>query len=64
MVFYADNTMVFYRSNEVCEELLDKIEIISKEYGLKLNRDKYVKLNIYTDEQQTFRGGTKNNKGR
>ena len=57
MVFYADDTIVVSRAKEACEELLEKIGRISGQYGLKLNKDRYVNLNISTDEQQTLSGG-------
>ena len=57
MVFYADDTIVTSRSKAACEELLEQIERISGQYGLKLNKDKCVNLNMNTEEQQTFRGG-------
>ena len=49
MVFYADDTIVVS-----CEELLEIFEIISGEYGLRLNKEKCANLNMNTDEQQTF----------
>ena len=59
MAFYADDTIVVFSSKEACEELLEQIERISGQYGLELNKDKCVNLNMNTDEQQTFRGGEK-----
>ena len=59
MVFYADDTIVVSKTQEACEEMLELIENISGEYGLKLNKDKCVNLNINTDEQQTFKNGDK-----
>ena len=59
MVFYADDTIVTSRSKAACEELLEKNERISGQYGLKLSKDKCVNLNMNTDKQQTFKGGQK-----
>ena len=50
MVFHADDIIVASRSKTACEELFEKIERISGDYGLKLNKDKCVKLNMNTEE--------------
>ena len=54
-----DDTIVVSRSKKACEELLERIERISGQYGLELNKDKCVNLNMNTEEQQTFRGRNK-----
>ena len=59
IVFYADDTTVVSRTKEACELLLEKIEAIFEEHGLKLNKDKCVNLNMNTEEQQTLRNGEK-----
>ena len=51
MVFYADDTIVVSKTKETCEELLENIETISGENGLRLNKDKGVNLNMNTEEQ-------------
>ena len=59
MVVYADDTIVVSKTKEACEELLRLIESISGAYGLKLNKDTYVNLNMNTEEQQAFYNGDK-----
>ena len=46
MVFYADDTIVVSKDKQACEELLEKIETISGNYGLKLSKGKFVNLNM------------------
>ena len=55
LVYYADDTIVISRTKEACEELLELVEEISASYGLKLNKDKCVNLNMNTEEQQSFK---------
>ena len=43
------------------EALLEKVKRISKKYGLALNRDKCVNLNMSTAEEQVFADGQKIN---
>ena len=59
MVFYADDTIVVSRTKEACEELLERIERMSGQCGLKPNKGKCVNLNMNTEEQQTSRGENK-----
>jgi hypothetical protein len=46
-------------NKEACEKLLEHAENISEKYGLKLNKEKCVNLNMNTDLQQTFHDGEK-----
>ena len=45
-VYYADDTILFSRDKKSLEELLEPFENISRSYGLKLNREKRVALNM------------------
>ena len=42
MVYYADDTIIASRNLEASEELIERAETISAQYGLALNRDKCV----------------------
>ena len=52
MVYYADDTIIFSKNMQAIEELISLTERISATYGLKLNKDKCVNLNMNTEEQQ------------
>jgi hypothetical protein len=52
MVYYADDTIIVSTEKKACEQLLKLTEDISGKYGLKLNKDKCVNLNLNTEEQQ------------
>ena len=58
MVYYADDTIIVSRNLEACEKLISMTEEYSSQYGLNLNRDKCVNLNMNTDEKQKFQNGT------
>ena len=57
MICYADDTIVVSTNKEACNELLHHTEAISKQYGLSLNKDTCVNLNMNTGEQQEFQDG-------
>ena len=52
MVFYADDTIVFSQTKDGIEEILGHIQRISGKYGLKLNQDKCVNMNMNTNGAQ------------
>ena len=52
MVFYADDTIVFSRTQKGIEEILGLIQHTSSKYGLKLNKDKCVNMNMNTNGSQ------------
>jgi hypothetical protein len=58
MVFYADDTIVFNKTMEGIEEILEHIDKISLKYGLTLNKDKCVNLNMNTPQNKQQRLGT------
>ena len=49
MVYYADDTVLFSRSNRGLNELLRYTEQISKGYGLSLNKSKCVAIAMNND---------------
>ena len=55
--FYADDTILYSLNKKAIEELLEKVERNSKKYGLALNKDRCVNLNVNTDEEQVFSDG-------
>ena len=57
MIFYAEDTILYSLNKAAIEELLEKVKIISKKYGLALNKDKCVNLNMNTSEEQVFADG-------
>ena len=58
MVFYADDTIVFSKTLKGIEETLGHIEQISAEYGLSLNKDKCVNMNMNTPQTSQQKIGT------
>ena len=52
MVFYADDTIVFSQTQEGIEEILGRIQRVSGKYGLKLNQDKCVNMNMNANGSQ------------
>ena len=58
MVFYADDTIVFNKTLEGIEEIFGHIDSISAEYGLSLNKDKCVNMNMNTPQGKQQRLGT------
>ena len=52
MVFYADDTIVFSRTQKGIEEILGLIQHTSSKYGLRLNKDKCVNMNMNTEGSQ------------
>ena len=61
MTFYAGDTIIYSLNKKAIEEQLEKVERNSKKYGLALNKDKCVNLNMNTDEEQVFSDGKKIN---
>ena len=57
MVYYADDTILFSTSTRAINELLKHTEEISRQYGLKLNKDKCVAINMNTDCNVKFGDG-------
>ena len=58
MVYYADDTILFSRSNRGLNELLSLTEQVSKQYGLRLNRGKCVAIPMNSDGSIHFADGT------
>ena len=58
MVCYADDTILFSRSNRGLNELLSLTEQVSKQYGLHLNRGKCVAIPMNNDGSIHFADGT------
>ena len=58
MVYYADDTVLFSRSNRGLNELLRYTEQISKGYGLSLNKSKCVAIAMNNDGCIHFGDGT------
>lgn len=58
MVYYADDTVLFSRSNRGLNELLRYTEQISKGYGLSLNKSKCVAIAMTNDFCIHFGDGT------
>ena len=57
MVFYADDTIIMSTKVDAMNEILANVESISEGYGLSLNIDKCVNLNLNTEERQVFSNG-------
>ena len=57
MVYYADDTIVFSKKAYALRELLKLVEITSAKYGLRLNKDKCVVINMNNDENIWFEHG-------
>ena len=57
MVYYADDTVLFSRSNRGLNELLRYTEHISKGYGLSLNKNKCVAIAMKNDGSIHFGDG-------
>ena len=62
MIYYADDTVLFSRSNRGINELLRLTEHISKGYGLGLNKNKCVAIAMNNDGSIHFDDGTPLNK--
>jgi hypothetical protein len=58
MIYYADDTILFSTSTRAINELLKHTEEISRQYGLKLNKEKCVAINMNTDGNVKFGDGT------
>ena len=58
-VLYADDAICISHNAAAMNRLLKEIETEGLKYGMKLNEDKCVELNIDMEEQQTFKGGIK-----
>ena len=58
MVYYADDTILFSRSNRGLNELLSLTEQVSKQYGLRLNGGKCVAIPRNNDGSIHFADGT------
>ena len=58
MIYYADDTVFFSRSNRGLNELLRLTEHISKGYGLKLNKGKCVAIAMNNDGDIHFEDRT------
>ena len=57
MVYYADDTTIFSTDNRSLNELLRLTETISSKYGLKLNKDKCVAIQMNNEGQVHFDNG-------
>ena len=57
MVYYADDTIVFSTDNRALYELLRLAGSGSSRYGLKLNKDKCVVIQMNNDGQVHFDNG-------
>ena len=57
MVYYADDTIIFSTDNRSLNELLHLTETISSRYGLKLNRNKCVVIQMNNEGQVHFDNG-------
>ena len=57
MVYYADDTIIFSTDNRSLNELLRLTETISSKYGLKLNKDKCVAIQMNNEGQVHFDNG-------
>ena len=58
-VLYADDTICVSTDTRALNKLLADIEMEGQKYGLRLNKDKCVNLNMNMDEQQSFKNGEK-----
>ena len=58
IVYYADDTVLFSQDTRGLNELLKHTEQISKQYGLKLNRDKCVAVCMNGESNIHFEDGT------
>ena len=58
MIFYADDTVLFSRSNKGLNELLRLTEHVSKGYGLGLNKGKCIAITIHNNDSIFFNDGT------
>ena len=54
MLYYADDTMLFSTDNRALNELLKLAETISTKYGLRLNKDKCVVIQMNNDGMVHF----------
>ena len=57
MVYYADDTIVFSTDNRALNELIRLTETVSSRYGLKLNKDKCVVIQMNNNGQVHFDNG-------
>ena len=57
MVYYADDTTIFSTDNRSLNELLRLTETISSKYGLELNKDKCVAIQMNNEGQVHFDNG-------
>ena len=54
MLYYADDTILFSTDNRALNELLKLTETISTKYGLRLNKDKCVAIQMNNDGMVHF----------
>ena len=54
MVYYADDTILFSTDNRALNELLHLTEVISSKYGLCLNKNKCVAIQMHNDGSVHF----------
>ena len=57
MVYYAAGTIMFSTDNRALKELIRLSETVSSRYGLKLNKDKCVIIQMSNDGQVHFDNG-------
>ena len=57
MVYYADDTILFSTDNRALNELLSLTELTSSKYGLRLNKDKCVVIQMNNDGSVHFNNG-------
>ena len=54
MIYYADDTILFSKDNRALNELLHLTEVISSKYGLGLNKNKCVTIQMNNDGSVHF----------
>ena len=57
MIYYADDTIIFSTDNRALNELLKLTELFSGKYGLRLNKDKCVAIQMNNDGVVHFENG-------
>ena len=58
-IFYADDTLLVTTNSRAANNLLHKVEIVSQQYGLSLNRDKCSYIAMNGDNVVKFHDGTR-----
>ena len=57
MVYYADDTIIFSQNTRAVNEMLKHTENVSAQYGLNLNKDKCVAINMNNEGNIKFQNG-------